>query len=231
MFARIGRYLRSRTRPIIIIHIGKCGGSSLQTAISQSDKGDQTHFVHLEKPHYRSNAIYYIVARDPISRCVSAFAWRYKLVVRDGAQRDRFRGEYASLLKHGSLNSLSENLYSTKGKLNADVARDFEAIHHLRERISYYLTDFLRKCPDDKIAGVMMQESLNEDIESHFGIVRSSIGMEKYNHSSDSPSLTPAAKANLVRYIQADYSCLFHLYNIGLIRKSAMKMIYLNALS
>lgn len=52
-------------------------------------------------------ASYLVVVRNPISRTLSAFNWRYKLVVEQDAQRHRFPGEYEALSRHGSLNSLA----------------------------------------------------------------------------------------------------------------------------
>lgn len=212
----------------ILIHIGKCGGSSLRTAIQQSDKLRVTDVIHVTKPVFLKNKNYYIVARDPISRCMSAFNWRYKLVVVDQSQKDRFKGEYEILKKYETLNNISEKLYDTSGNLHLEAASEFEKIHHLHERISFYLKDFLVKCPHTRIKGVLMQETLNHDIEKHFGVNSNKIGQEKRNKRDTGNDLSSLGKQNLVRYLHDDYNCLFHLYSLGHIQSDIMFEIYKN---
>ncbi len=231
MLTNIKQHIRLRKHENILIHIGKCGGSSLRRAIRQSRKLRITGIVHVSKPVYVRNKNYYIVARDPVSRCISAFNWRYRLVVTERSQMNRFDGEFEVLKKYGVLNNLAENLFDSRGVLEPAVAAEFETIHHLRERISFYLTDFLADCPPEKIKCVFMQETLNQDIERMLGVASSSIAKEKRNERPEGGRLSPRGKRNLVRYLQEDYNCLFHLYNIGRIDRECMLRIYQNAIS
>ena len=175
--------------------------------------------------------IYYIVARDPIGRCISAFNWRFKLVVEDQVQKDRFEGEFDVLKRHQTLNNLAESLYDIEGKINSEVAKDFEAIHHLRERISFYLLDFLKKCPPNLIKGVFMQESLDADIEKHLGVVNENKTIEKLNKRNEGNELSSLGRKNLVKYIEDDYHCLLRLNQLGHIDNGTMLKIFSNALS
>lgn len=61
----------------VLIHVGKSGGTSLRTALKETELGAHMHVVHIRKPPIRSNLSYYIVARGPISRAISAFNWRH----------------------------------------------------------------------------------------------------------------------------------------------------------
>ena len=96
-------------------------GGSLSEAIQRSEvvsgQFTQIAHVHIEKPPILRNARYLIVIRNPIRRAISAFNWRYRLVVQDKAQTDRFEGEYDILLQYKSLNVLAEALYDTKGHI------------------------------------------------------------------------------------------------------------------
>ncbi len=231
MFYSIKRYISQWKHKNILIHVGKCGGSSLLRATELSDKVKITGRVHVAKPVFFKNQNYFIVARDPLTRCISAFNWRYKLVVIDGSQKSRFVGEYEILKKYGTLNDIAEKLYDNSGELNLAVIAEFETIHHLRESISFYLKDFLQVCSPSNIKGVFMQETLNNDIEFHLGVPSSEVTREKLNQRSEGNSLSPLGKRCLVRFLENDYNCLFLLSNLGHIKKSDMLSIYQNALS
>lgn len=76
----------------VLVHVGKSGGTTLRHALDQTELGRQMHVVHIMRPPVRPSLEYYIVARGPVSRALSAFNWRYKLVVADGSQKDRVLG-------------------------------------------------------------------------------------------------------------------------------------------
>ncbi|WP_394175040.1 hypothetical protein [Thalassotalea litorea] len=213
----------------VLIHVGKCGGGTLQKTLARDPRKIRFYSIHVEKPIYRNKDRYYILARDPISRSISAFNWRYKLVVESNEQADRFPGEYQALSKHNSLNNLAESLYDEHGISNHQTMKEFESIHHLKEDIGFYLKDFLKKCPAEKIKGVLMQESLSADMQKLFAVKSEQIGHDKRNPSSSNETLSIRARKNLVRYLEDDYHCLFKLHNLGLINDETMLNIYQNA--
>jgi hypothetical protein len=228
LISKVKKYFRQKKHENILIHIGKCGGTSLRKAIKEARNIQITGVVHITKPLVLKQN-YYIVARDPIDRCISAFNWRYKLVVTDGIQRHRRKGEYEVLTKYATLNAIAEELYNEQGLLNSDVATEFEKIHHLRERISFYLEDFLAQCPPNYIKGVFMQETLNQDIENHLEIPSEQVAHEKCNKRQQAEVLSKRAKINLARYLEGDYKCLSTLCHLGHIKKNTMEKIYKNA--
>ena len=72
-------------------------------------------------------------------------------------QVGRFPGEGQVLRKYVSLGSMARALYSSDGRLHQPVARDFDAVYHLRESIAFYcrpLLSVLRPC---NILGVVCQ--------------------------------------------------------------------------
>lgn len=208
-----------------LIHIGKCGGTSLKHTLRNSKKYRGIHIVHIEKPAYHRKTRYIILVRDPISRCFSAFNWRYRKVCIEETEANRFPGEFEVLDKYKSLSKLAEGLYDSEGKLNSDVAAEFEKVHHLRERIGYYLSDFLRQCPPTSIIAVLMTESLSEDISSLLNVPETEVKILKKNPSDITKELSPMARSHLVKYIESDYVSLFKLNGSGLIEDSVMKTI------
>lgn len=216
LFRRIKKKLKKPSK-YCLIHIGKCGGTSLRKALKQSEKFYAADIIHMSQPKFRKNTKYIIVARDPISRCISAFNWRYKLVVVDEVQKKRFRGEYEILKKYKTLSNLAEALYDNLGNLSSEVSRDFERVCHLNERISYYLEDFLKVCPQSSIIDVLMTETLSFDINRVFGVPQESVVHDKKNKIGKSSELSEIANRNLVRYIKSDYEALSKLNEYGLI--------------
>lgn len=150
----------------VLIHIGKCGGKTLHNKIKALGIG----LVHVAKPTYKPDTTYYILLRDPIDRIVSAFNYMYTLIPDMKPERKkRFKEDHRVLLKYDSINNLAEQLYDDKGNLVKEVSKEAKAIRHIGMNISYYLTDFLEKCPPEKIK-VIMQESHDKDIKRHLNI-------------------------------------------------------------
>lgn len=221
----LGRFRRSRlpveTIPedcrLIFVHVGKCGGSTVEAAIGRSSFKNQTHSVHLRPAPHLPRMKYLLVVRNPVERVLSAFNWRYRLVVEESLQETRFPGERKVLEKYRSLNALAEGLY-VDGLLNPVVASDFQKIHHVAEGFDYHLREVLDCCRPDQIIGVLMQETLDEDLLRVLGV--SSELREKDNSSSSRDrSLNERALSNLRRFLCKDYTVLLQLYLLGLISK------------
>ncbi len=209
------KYLPGSNHTLIYIHIGKCGGASLNAAISQSKRlADEFHYithVHVEKPKFRAGARYMIVLRNPITRALSAFNWRYRLVVDEASQNYRFPGEIDVLRKYGTLNSLAEKLY-VDGELSESVAGEFRLIHHLKEDISFYLSDLLEQVDAEQIFAVLAQENLDGDIEAHLGVINESrIHSNRPETDSEKLQLSDLARSNLKRFLQRDYDAIRRL--------------------
>ena len=197
---------------LIYIHIGKCGGASLWNAILKSNL-IKTNFaniekVHVKKPPIKKKSKYLIVIRNPIQRAISAFNWRYKLVVEQNSQRNRFEGEWEVLTKYGTLNKLAENLYENN-QLNYETAANFRLIHHLKEDISFYLTDLLDSISRKQIFAIMSTENLNSDIKKYLNVKT----VDKIHENSkliksDKKKLSVVAYNNLKKFLSKDYECI-----------------------
>lgn len=206
------RNIKDDDSELVYVHIGKCGGESLWDAINSSKviqkDFSRVHKVHIRKPPIHKKTKYLVVVRNPISRAVSAFNWRYKLVVEDETQRHRFKGEWEVLTKYKTLNTLAERLYKN-GELDDQVAKDFESILHLRENIQFYLNELLDKISDDQIYGVMSTETLSEDVVRQLDVRDLKRTHENAKFVDKSKKyLSETAHENLRRYLSDDFRCL-----------------------
>ncbi len=166
---------------------------------------------------------YIIVARDPLRRAVSAFNWRYKQVVTDKLEANRFPGERDVLERYGSIDALGKALYDENDKLQMPAFRDARNIHHIREDVRFYLTELLNRCDPDQIEAVIMQEDMGADIRRVFGIKC----RQRHNVNKGHITLSARARANLIRFFQRDYEAMARLYAWGKIDRN----IYLKAMS
>lgn len=224
LFSRLLRLWRNRKfldrqSTLIYIHIGKCGGASLWRAVKDSElvksQFKQVERIHISKPPVLRRANYLVIVRNPIMRMISAFNWRYKLVVDDEVQKNRFEGEYEILTKYGTLNRLAESLY-TNDQLNQDVADEFRTVHHLKEDIAYYLADLLPNLKREQIFCVLATETLDRDVERLLNV--KSIP-RTHENSSTAPKekkyLSDIAYGNLKRFLKNDYECIERLLELN----------------
>jgi len=213
------------------IHIGKCGGGSIRSVLSSSTllsvKYSSLSVTHVSRPVYKSNHDYLIIIRNPLLRAVSAFKWRYRLVVCEETQRNRFPNEYNILKRYKSFGQMAELLYDN-GKLNRLIASELLSIHHIRENISFYLSDLLQRSPASQIIGVICQETLSEDCERILGArIRERI---HYNGGSDMSELSYRARLNALHFFAKDYKCIFRLYMNGNLPEMAFNRYFLEGM-
>jgi hypothetical protein len=188
-----------------LIHIGKCGGSTVASLLDKHNI--RTRHVHIKKPVFNPRDKYLIVIRNPIDRFISAFNWRYKLVVLDETQKNRFPGERDILTKYATVNNLAENIAAF------DVNKTY--IHHIREDISYYLSDFLQKCKKENILGVVTQENLNHDMEQILNIQDNSNVYINKNSTKTDKYLSELGYEKIKQYLHKDYECIQTLFDMG----------------
>ena len=213
------RHIRDEPTTLVFVHIGKCGGASLWDAINQSDRLKQNyrhfHKIHDEKPPVGRSIRYVVSVRNPISRAISAFNWRHKLVIEDAVQPNRFRGEREVLLRYGTLNALAEQLVDEQG-INKRVARDFHKIHHIRENYAFYLNGILDSVSADQIVGVIATETLAADVAQQLGV--GSVVRTHDNAAFTDPkmkTLSDRAYENLQQVLAPDYLCLRRLIQLN----------------
>lgn len=211
--------IKDDSKTLIFVHIGKCGGKSTYEAIKKSqlvkNKFSLVLKTHLRKPPILKNASYAFVVRNPIKRAISAFNWRYKLVVTDEIQKNRFDGEYEILKKYETLNALCDELYVNK-IINSAVSDEFQKIHHLKQNISHYLKPLLDIISPSQIFAVFATETLDEDIFNKLKIKNTFyIHQNSKSLSSDKDFLTEKAYSNLRTYLSEDYLYLSKLITMN----------------
>jgi len=196
-----------------IIHIGKCGGSTVGLILTQNNI--KFEHIHIEKPIFNKHKKYLIMIRNPIRRFISAFNWRYRLVVVDKVQPDRFKGEAETLTRYKSVENMVMNIDSY------DKTKQY--IHHIYEDIDFYLGDFLQKCKKKNIVGVILQEDLNNCMMEIFRVQVGDTNLKKNNSSDTYISNTGYEK--LKKYLYKDYQCIDKLYSMGLITERQYKIL------
>jgi hypothetical protein len=207
---------------LILIRVGKCGGATVTSALLAARMRFQS--VHITRARELPGARYVILLRDPIQRAFSAFNWRWRLVVEEGSQRWRFPGEYDILTRYGTLGSLAERLCGANGVPDAEVVAEFRTIHHLRESIAFYFTDFDIAKLAPQIKYVMFQESLAEDFKKAFGC---SVPLGSEHCNGRAPAvLSQLARQNLRVVLHDDYECIEQLHRAGLISEKRYSAIF-----
>ena len=209
-------------RQLQFVHIGKCGGSTIEKILPESavikEKYSAFFESHVSGVVVDSSCDYLFCVRNPIDRAFSAFEWRKKLVLEDAFpdQVRRFPGERKILRKYLSLGSLARALYLPNGRLNQMVARDFGSVHHLRESISFYCRPLLGVLTPGNILGVVCQETLAADCSRLLGVDITGV-RERSNESKRQidQDLDAAAVKNLKRFLVEDYQCLAALWGFG----------------
>jgi hypothetical protein len=209
-------------RRLQFVHIGKCGGSTVEKLLSLSpvvsEKYSSFFESHINGVIIDSSCDYLFCLRNPIDRAFSAFEWRNKLVVNNPSQEQvrRFPGEKKVLRKYKSLGTMARSLYRSDGRLDQAVARDFHAVHHLRESISFYCRPLLAVITPINILGVVCQESLAADCTRILGVDAS--GIRERSNALKRPidqDFDDVAVKNLKRFLVEDYQCLAALWSLG----------------
>ena len=209
-------------RQLQFVHIGKCGGSTVEKLLPASPvlREKYSSFVesHINGVVVDPNCDYLFCIRNPIDRAFSAFEWRKKLVLEDALpdQVRRFPGERKVLRKYASLGGMARTLYRSDGRVDQAVARDFHSVHHLRESISFYCRPLLGVLTPTNILGVVCQESLASDCTRLLGVDVSTV-LERSNVSKRriEQDLDAAAVSNLKRFLVEDYQCIAALWSLG----------------
>lgn len=205
----------SKNDPFIFIHIGKTGGTTVHDELKiHGFRYREVHVRKANKVHFNSNKTYVISIRNPIKRFVSAFNWRYHLLVVEKSKPGK-EGEVEFLMKHRNVNNLAESLFDENGTQLIDFSREGMKIGHITESISQYLQN-LKTQNANLIAGVIDTETLSEDMMRIFGI-QVSKATNKNSHRNYSKDLSKKGLQNLIKFLAPEFEIIEKMNRMGLL--------------
>lgn len=233
---------------IIFIHIGKTGGTTIES-IFRFKK------VHINRPKVIPGKKYIISIRNPIHRFVSAFnMWstvinkpppKLKNINVDNFVIDNYVYErkendgfyvsenYDNLIKYFKTpNSLAESLSSNDPVVKRKALKLFNDPHqHIYKNISWYLNngEFVKKNYKN-ILYVVKQETLDQDVDNLKKILNTNgryIKNNKRVNNNKDTYLSPLAIKNLLKfYKETEYKTLETLHVYGFIDKDYLNYCY-----
>lgn len=199
-----------------LVHVGKCGGGSVAHEL-RSRNYTFDHY-HMRRPVYRDDYSYVVLVRDPISRFVSAFNWRYYLLTEGRLcstsdpnpmvqLRHRFEREFLSQFEN--VNAFAEQL--TRRNI-FDVTPGsilMMLVGHVMHGFHWYLDELLNRMRPGQLAGIITMENLAADVEALFGF---RLVQETHRHyPKRSIALSEEGRANLLRELETEYTTLSRL--------------------
>jgi hypothetical protein len=195
-----------------LIHIGKCGGLSLSTALSKNNIDFEGIHVDGYGDNFDfKNKKYVILIRNPIERYISSFNFTFERIDSWGG------GEHIKnmLGKYKTLNRMAKELYVNE-ELNEEVKREMYILPHLEWDIAKYLRPILEQCNKDNIIKVITTNDLKKEAKKLFGV-----RVKKRNASKPKQEgallLCEESHNNLKRFLKEDYDCIQTLYDWGCI--------------
>ena len=226
----------SRGKILKVVHIGKCGGSTACQAIKKSplikQKYKEVEIFHMRKPIYEENSDYLIIIRHPIERVISAYNWRYRLVIEEKRQFQKNQSmkelEISTLTQYKYLNQIAENLYLENGAPNKEVFKKFRSIRHVKQNISFYIKALLKSLNPEQIYGIIKQHNMDSDCKKLLGDINLSTQKKNKSENPNDPSLflSLSSQKNLRRFFLDDFNCILSLRNLNAISdENCLKMI------
>ncbi|MBU3728177.1 MAG: hypothetical protein FGM37_02875 [Phycisphaerales bacterium] len=214
-----------------LVHVGKCGGSTIATALRAS--GFRFEHVHMRRPAVSPSRSYVVLVRDPMQRFVSAFNWRRHRLRgdlnpdRDDADplwRLKHQSERAFLSMFESAGALAERLVAEPGFDVSPAITLMDLIGHVPHGFHWYLGHLLEEIKPSQLRAVVCQERLEEDIQAAFGLRVSE--SRNWDYPRVSGELSPLARQNLARVLADEYRTLERLGRVAAAAGIPMSMRY-----
>jgi hypothetical protein len=236
---------------LTFIHIGKTGGSTIQSLLNLKQ-------YHLQK-NYNYKNTFIIWVRNPIARFVSAFNMSYVNINFKKYVKNTKRLGYKSVLLKGRIdrylskqnnyifakkydtlinyfktpNNLARALSSNNRRIRKKAEKLMNyPVGHIYRGIGWYLNNgkFVRKY-NKKIVFVGKQETMSEDIKKLGTLLNKDLKNDetRINHYSTKKSkyLSPLAIKNIIKYYKhTDYAALKELNKNGWISNKTLKLYY-----
>jgi hypothetical protein len=186
----------------IFIHIGKCGGSTVRTAISNYTE------IHLKTIKYSKDDNYIIVLRNPIDRFKSAFYYR-KLIHKKSITKKYLNIETKMFSQVNDIYDFTENLFEYDLK-------DINGIAHIGENIDYYLSPIIDFLNTENVKYIFTSHFLDEELKK----INPNYKSKKLkDNSSNKPSkkLSDLSLKNLNEFLKKDFEIIEKLNDKGLL--------------
>lgn len=220
----IPEFLRNKLRWLdsnnVLIHIGKCGGSTVAKELKNI--GYKMHEVHMKPAKFKSSKKYIITIRNPIARFISAFNYMHKLVIIQMMNDYRYESEKQLLLKYSTPTEIGEAIYDNSGKLMLDLNSMDYYISHIYEDIEFYIGSFLRDTNSRNINGVICTELLSQDMQRIFGVRTS---LHERRNSGMPVYLSKKALSNLTQFLNKDFECITKLNEMGVLTSKQYEVL------
>lgn len=209
------------------IHIGKCGGSTIWNVLNSRKikLASQMTYIHLGKIRHQPHVSNIITLRNPIRRFISAFYWRYYLVVEEKAQQHKYKNEYEKLSELKTVEAFAQNIKQNGDSIYKGDINSGNFIHQCKQDIYWYLEDIYHRNNPKKVEKIIALENLDEDMENHFGITN--IGLHIHNASGRNydKSLTKDSYDVLRDVLDMDYKCIDKFYEWGKLTEKQYKLL------
>ena len=206
---------------LVVIHIGKCGGSTVCKELKNNNI--KYSEIHVANAKYQPDKTYVIVIRNPRDRFISAFNWRYHLVCHTKLQENRFINEKNILRKYRNIDYLCSDLKKNPNIFNGTKTSG-HYVHHLKEDIHFYLKNFIDKCPKKQILGVICTETLDNDMQRIFNI---NVKIHAKKNKKYSNTISQASNEILMKYLKKDYFIIEKMYKYNWITEGQYKFLKL----
>lgn len=194
----------------IFIHIGKCGGSTVRTSISNYVE------IHLNKVKFSEKHNYIIVLRNPIDRFKSAFYYR-KLRHKKSHTKKYLKNETKIFSKVKNVYDFTENLFN----YNID---EVNGIAHIGENISYYLEPIIEHLNKDNVKHIFTSHFLDEDLKN----VNPNYKPKKLKDNSENKptkKFSDLSLKNLNIFLEKDFEMIEKLNDKGLLTNQQYKIL------
>lgn len=199
-----------------MVHVGKCGGSTIKYVLRGNGKEDDYTIAHTFPIFFSKNINYYLQLRHPIERLISAYNWRHTRLIIDGDQRKDDYGEYDTLKAYENLDEIARALY-TNGQENKRVVKQLNRVRHVRKGIHFHINNLVKyDQARDAIKGVFCQETLSDDVMRILGH-EIEIHRNVNSRAVLPKDISAEARQNLMRYAAKEYETLKTLYDWGLL--------------
>jgi hypothetical protein len=217
--------------PFDLVHVGKCGGSSVVEELRQ--RGFAFEHVHMRRPRLAADRRYVVLVRDPVARFVSAFNWRHHLLAgdllpaartQDPIAQLRHRTEHEFLLHFDDVNAFAERLVHTGETEVSPLVALMQLIGHVPQGFAWYLDELLGWIEPSQLIGVIATERLADDFEGLFGF-RPTAERNRLD-ASRATLLSPQGRANLAREFAGEYRTLGRLADVARRAGVAISMTY-----